>query len=108
MFRRNVLSCTLVALFATAIVAAPPDEKKPKPATFDVKDVKITVQGPFVHDNLAVFLLVAKEQDGREYITLDQGLDKKLVTVNEKAREQVSELLIENKSDRFLFLQEGD
>lgn len=108
MFRRNVLSCALVALFATAMVAAPPDEKKPKATTFDVKDVKVTVEGPFVHDNLAVFFLVAKEQDGREYITLDQGLDKKLVTVNEKEREQVSELLIENKSDKFLFLQEGD
>jgi len=97
-----------VALFALSVtlLAAPPAEKKTP--TFDVKDIKVTVSGPHVHGNLAVFLIHSKDQDTREFITLDQGLDKKLVTVSEKAQEQVGELLIENSSDRYLFLQEGD
>jgi hypothetical protein len=66
------------------------------------------VSGPYIHENLAVFLLHAKDQDSRDYMTLDQGLDKKLVTVSEQGKEQVGSLVIENKSDRYLFLQEGD
>jgi len=105
MSRFKVCAVALVALSA-ALLAAPPDEKK-QPA-FDVKDIKVTVSGPHAHENLAVFLIHAKEQDPREFITLDEGLDKKFVTVGEKDREQVSELLIENSSDKYLFLQEGD
>lgn len=106
MLRRKLFTVAFAAAFAAILAAAPPAEKQAP--TFDVKDVKVTVSKPVTHENLTVFLLLSGEQDGREYITLDQGLDKKLVTVNEKAREQVSELLIENKSDKHLFLQEGD
>src|SRR5947208_13279407 len=107
MSRGKVSSVALLALSAALLAAAPPAEKK-KPPTFEVKDVKLTVSGPHAHDNVAVFLLHAKEQDPREFITLDEGLDKKLVAVSEKSQEQVNELVIENNSDRPLFLQEGD
>jgi len=106
MSRGKVGSVALLALSA-ALLAAPPAEKK-KPPTFDVKDVQVTVSGPRAHDNVTVFLLHAKEQDPREFITLDEGLDKKLVAVSEKSQEQVNELVIENNSDKPLFLQEGD
>src|SRR3954462_314009 len=106
MSRGKVSSVALLALSA-ALLAAPPAEKK-QPPTFDVKDVKVTVSGPRAHDNVVVFLLHAKEQDPREFLTLDEGLDKKLVAVSEKSQEQVNELVIENNSDRPLFLQEGD
>jgi len=81
-------------------------EKKLRP--FDVKELAVRVSGPYVHENLTIFLLHGKDQDDRDYLTLDQGLDRKLVTIGEKEREQVGELQLENKSDRYLFLQEGD
>jgi len=106
MSRFKVCSVALVALSAALLVADQAAEKKP--AAFAVKDLKVTVSGPHVHGNLTVFLLHSKDQDPREFITLDQALDKKVVTVSEKAREQVGELVIENSSDKYLFLQEGD
>src|SRR5262249_37565016 len=103
---RKLSAPVFVALFAAVALPAPPAEKKAP--TFDVKDLKLTVSGPHVHDNLTVFLLHSKDQDAREFLTLDKGLDQKLVTVKEKDQEQVGELVIENKSDKHLFLQEGD
>ena len=58
-------------------------DKKPgekKPIEFEVKDVEFKASGPYVHENLTVFLLHAKDQDARDYLTLDQGLDQKLVS----------------------------
>jgi len=57
---------------------------------------------------MAVFLILSKDHDKRDFLTLDQGIDQKLVSVTEQEREEVDTLLIENKSDRPLFLQEGD
>src|SRR5262249_24533546 len=94
----------VVAPVGRALVQA--GEKKA--ASIDVKDVAVRVSGPYTHENLTVFLLHGKDQDDRDYLTLDQGLDKKLVAISEKQQAQVGELQIENKSDRYLFLQEGD
>jgi hypothetical protein len=66
------------------------------------------ISGPFAHQNLSVFLIHSKNQDDRDFITLDQGLKEGSVSVTEKKQEQVSELQIENRSDKPLFLQEGD
>src|SRR5262249_10907832 len=60
------------------------------------------------HQNLSVYLLHADKQDDNDYLTLDQGLKDGLVKVTEKENEQVNELQLENRSDRYLFLQEGD
>jgi hypothetical protein len=69
-------------------------------------DLRIT--GPYAHENLAVYLIHSDEPDNREFITLDEGFEKEWVELSEKQQEQVSELQIENKSDKPLFLQEGD
>src|SRR5262245_4595362 len=66
------------------------------------------VLGPFDHENVSVFLLTSAEQDDREYITLDQGLKDGLVKVSEQGQAQVNQLEIDNQSDQYLFLQEGD
>ena len=104
---RRMLLLTGFTLALAVLGAAAKGEKKP-PADFKVSDVKVRVSGPYVHENMSVFLLHSAEQDKRDFITLDQGFEKKQVTVTEKAREQVGELILENNSDRFLFLQEGD
>ena len=106
MTRGKVLLCVGVALFAALWPAAADEKKKPDP--FQVKGLDVRVSGPYAHGNLAVFLLHGKDQDTHDYLTLDQGLTAKTVEVSEKKQERVSELQIENKSDRFLFLQEGD
>jgi len=106
MNRRSLL-LSAIALSLTAVIVAAPDDKK-EPAAFDAADVKVSVTGPIVHDNMAVFLILARDHDKREFLTLDQGIDQKLVSVTEQEREQVDKLLIENKSDKPLFLQEGD
>src|SRR5262245_38249334 len=105
MIRSTLLSgcLALVALASLSRIQA-----GEKPASFDVKDVAVRISGPYAHENLTVFLLHGRDQDDRAYLTLDQGLDKKLVRVSEKESEEVGELQIENLSDSFLFLQEGD
>jgi hypothetical protein len=66
------------------------------------------VTGPYVHENMTVFLLHSNEQDDREFITLDQGLKDGVVKVSEQNQAQVNQLEINNESDQYLFLQEGD
>jgi hypothetical protein len=88
-----------------------PDPKTPAAAGkvgVDLDGSALTVSGPYQHENLAVYLIHAAKPDERDFITLDEGLERKWVEVAEKASEQVSELMLENKSDRPLFIQEGD
>src|SRR5262245_47893812 len=60
------------------------------------------VAGPYVHENLTVFLLNSNEQDDRDFITLDQGLRDGVVKVNEqKGQAQVQQLEIDNESDQY-------
>lgn len=66
------------------------------------------ISGPFVHENLAVYVVHSDKQDARDFITLDEGLKDGSVTVTEKEQEQVNELLLENNNSKPLFVQEGD
>lgn len=66
------------------------------------------ITGPYAHENLALYLIHTDKQDNREFITLDEGLQTKVVLITEKQEEQVSELEIENTGEAPLFLQEGD
>src|SRR5437870_4842940 len=99
MTRSTLLSGCLALLALAGLSLVQAGEKKA--ASFDVKDVAIRVSGPYAHENLTVFLLHGKDQDDHNYLTLDQGLDKKLVAINEKKQAEVGELQIENKSDRY-------
>ena len=74
----------------------------------------IVIEGPFTHDNLAVYVIRGAATDRRAYITLDQGLAAGSVEVREKGaaagRDQstVNSVEVENKSDKWLFLHAGD
>ena len=74
----------------------------------------IVIEGPFTHDNLAVYVIRGAANDRRAYITLDQGLAARSVEVREKGaaegRDQstVNSVEVENKSDKWLFLHAGD
>ena len=73
-----------------------------------------TLDGPFTHANLTVYVVRGSTTDAREYITLDEGLGARTVAVREKTtragqdRAEVNTLEIENRSDQWLFLQAGD
>lgn len=77
-------------------------------ATVALDGTTFRVTGPYTHENLDVFLLHASAQDPRSFITLAEGLKQGVVRVTEKEQEQVNELQIDNTSDAYLFLQEGD
>ena len=73
-----------------------------------------TLDGPFTYENLSVYVVRGSTSDERDYITLDEGLAARTVAVREKGsaaggdRSEVNELEIENRSDKWLFLQAGD
>ena len=73
-----------------------------------------TLEGPFTHANLTVYVVRGSTSDAREYITLDEGLAGRTVAVREKGtragqdQAEVNTLEIENRSDKWLFLQAGD
>ena len=68
------------------------------------------VEGPFVNQNLAIYTVVDRPADDRQYVTLAQGMKDKTVTVRERGGggAEVNELEVENRSDQWLFLQAGD
>ena len=88
--------------------AEKPAAEKPAIAAPPAKLDGMKVSGPYVHKNLAVYLIHADQRDDREFLTLNEGLKSGKVKVSEMKNEQVSRLMIENLSDKPLFLQEGD
>jgi hypothetical protein len=100
----------LAGIVVLAVVAAGGCQKNTstEESIMELDQGKLEVSGPFVHENLAVFLIHSDQDDDRDYITLDQGLKDDVVKVSEKKEAQVQELEIDNQSDKYLFLQEGD
>ena len=100
----KVACVVLFLIFGAISVAQDAEQTASQPVATD----GIRVSEPVVYKNLAVYFLHNDERDDREFLTLNDGLKNGLVVVSEKQSEQVNELLIENKSDKPLFLQEGD
>lgn len=62
---------------------------------------------PLVHKNLTVFMVYGKDRiAGKEFLTLREALERKLVTVHETGN--VSTLTIENRSDHPIYVQSGE
>lgn len=104
-----LLVLTLLAACGRAV--PPPPEQSAQPAAPAVAQAdagKFRVSGPYVHDNLAVYLVHSAERDERDFSTLDEGLKDGTVSVTEKQDEQVNELQLENRGEKPLFIQEGD
>jgi hypothetical protein len=106
--------CLLLMALAGCGRSAAPTESPSAPtptassadASLDDRNVRVT--GPYVHENLTVFLIHADQQDEGDFLTLDEGLSKGVVEITEKEQGQVRELVIDNKSDQPLYLQEGE
>jgi hypothetical protein len=97
----------LIPLAANRSQAPAPRPQAPSPRPF-------TIAGPYTHENLSVYVIRGEVGDTREYLTLDEGLTAGVVAVSEKGarqgqdRAEVNSLEIENRSEKWLFLQAGD
>jgi len=69
-------------------------------------DQGMRVSGPFVHDNLAIYLVHGASVAGPVPLTLQEAVAKGQVQVSETGR--VNELEIENTGSQSVFIQAGD
>jgi hypothetical protein len=98
----------LLAAVLTAAGCRRSEVKAPDVAGVDPAVEAARISGPYVHKNLAVFLIRSDSQDPRDFLTLDEGLTSGRVRITEQAQEQVGQLLIDNQGDQPLYLQEGE
>ncbi len=98
-----VLTLFLIVGCKPSVVEPPPSGVVPT-----LSEEELHVSGPYVHRNVAVYLVHSETQEDGDFITLDEGLTNGTVKVTEQEQERVSELRIDNQSDYPLFLQEGD
>ncbi|MEW6734194.1 MAG: DUF6569 family protein [Acidobacteriota bacterium] len=76
-----------------------------KEQVMQVGDYRIV--GPYVHENLAVFLVQGEDKiKGRNFLTLQEALEQQKVVVHETS--DVNELTIENVSEDEVYIQSGD
>jgi hypothetical protein len=81
-------------------VAAQPAASVPALAALDLS-------GPYVYRNLAIFAVHDRSATRHaDVLTLQEGLDKKVVTIEEVG--QVNRLVASNRGDKSVFLQAGD
>lgn len=100
------LAATLILIAACSSPADPPAPPPLGPAT---SSGSLTIRGPFVHEHLALYVVEdPAAKPAAEMITLAEGLVSGQVKVTEKKSAEVSELLIENQSDKACFVQAGD
>jgi hypothetical protein len=64
------------------------------------------ISGPFVHENLAIYLVHGNSSGGPVPLTLEEALTKKTAKVHETG--DVNSLEIENVGDEPIFVQSGD
>lgn len=98
-FRHALLSATCLVAGALALSAAPPPARATAP--------ELRVSGPYVHENLAVYLLHgAPAERARKLTPLGRALVEKKAIVRETG--SVNQLTVENLSDEEVFVQAGE
>jgi hypothetical protein len=96
---------TLAILLAGALLPAPALAEDAY-----ALDAHTRLGTPISHEHLTLVPILASQvvKDDREYLTLDEAFDKKLVKVREMDNESVNSLSLENLSDRPLFVMSGE
>ncbi len=78
-----------------------------QPATAPASAQPLPISGPYAHENLAVYLVHGRDQlKGRDFLTLDDALKQNKAKLYETG--EVGELMIENLSEKEVFVQAGD
>ncbi|HWS99712.1 MAG TPA: DUF6569 family protein [Pyrinomonadaceae bacterium] len=88
--------------------ARPEAQPEATPAVGEVKLNDYRLSGPYVHENLTVFLVHGQDSpNGKSFLPLEEALRRKVVVVHETG--EVNELAVENLSRREeVFIQAGD
>lgn len=92
--------CCLIALPLGLFVRTPVNAQSKAP------DASYRLSGPYTHKNLTVFLVHGKDQTSRTFLTLQEALAQKKVSVYET--KEVNELVIKNFSNENIYVQAGD
>jgi hypothetical protein len=111
MIRSVIAACALVALAAVASAQAPKPQPEKKPLKEISLDKDSAVLAPVTHANLALFPVVSTAAKPRDvnYLVLDEGMKQGVVKVVEKGESgDVNQLVLNNQSDRPLFLMAGE
>jgi hypothetical protein len=104
----SAVALTLALVAACSSPAVEPMQASP-PAGPGAEPGSPRISGPFVHENLALYVVDdPNAKSAGEIITLTEGLSSGQIKVTEKKDAQVNELLIENRSDKPCFVQAGD
>jgi len=83
-----------------ALIQAQQTDKQPVKADYQLS-------GPFVHDNLTIFLIHGADQfKGKFFLTLDEALEQKKFVIHET--QSVNQLAMENQSDKEVLILAGD
>ncbi len=89
------------------IMAGIPKPPEPSPAPGVLDQGAHRISGPYIHKNLAIYLIHGREAAaGKDYVTLQEAMEKGLVVIHETG--DVNELAIENRSSGEVFVQAGD
>lgn len=114
---KPTLLMPLLLVFVACSEQAPTPTATPPPNPSKAVELKmdpassagVTVDAPVIYENLAVYMIHREGAEPQaEYITLEEGLKAGTVKVTEKEQRDVNELLIQNDSDRPLYVQSGD
>ncbi len=71
------------------------------------KPAEYTISGPYIHENLTIFLIHGQDRiKGKVYLTLQEAMEQKKVIVHETG--DVNQLSVENVSDEDVYIQSGD
>ncbi|MCC6442214.1 MAG: hypothetical protein IT210_02025 [Armatimonadetes bacterium] len=69
----------------------------------------VEVEAPRTHGNLTLFPIVLREGIAhRPYLTMDESLDRGLLVLTEQGGGQVNQVVVQNRSDRYVFLMSGE
>src|SRR5947208_6122853 len=97
-----IVAVAIVLLLCVMAANAAEVSPATRPAMADCK-----LSGPYTHGNLTVFLIHgADRMKGREFLTLSEAMEKKVVIVHETSN--VNELAIENVGSTDVYVQSGD
>ncbi len=103
----------VVAMLLNSCGQTPPDSPPGEKSGLPVDD-NLSIQKPFMHENLVVFPVTTRETTTiGDFITLDEATEKESVKVTEVGGEdeddaRVDTLTVENKSDKPLILISGE
>jgi hypothetical protein len=102
------MNAKLLGMVASVVMVLVVGGSGAVPAGGAAGEGRMKISGPYVHENLTVFLIHGTDRiKGKNYLTLQEAMERKLVIVHETG--DVNELSVENISkDQDVFIQSGD